>query len=114
MIFMRTGLFNGYVSCNLSAGLALLVIGFSVGLALLFSAQWQGEASAASISLVARRPEAFGRSIILPAMVETYAVVALLVAILAIGALAVTPAPDNTVIFSDAARQTLEQLPSWK
>jgi hypothetical protein len=63
---------------------------------------------------VARRPEAFGRSIILPAMVETYAVVSLLVAILAIGALAVAPAPTNTVVISATALETLQHLPSWK
>lgn len=114
MIFMRVGLFNGYVSSNITSGVALFVLGFGVGLALYFSAMWQGEASAASIALVARRPEAFGRSIILPAMVETYAVVALLVAILAIGALAVLPSPANTVVMTDAAREALQQLPSWK
>jgi len=61
-----------------------MLLGLGVGLAEYVSAQWQGEASAASILLVARRPEAFGRSVILPAMVETYAVVSLLVAILTI------------------------------
>ncbi len=84
LIFVRSGLITGQMIITPGTGLALFVLGFGVGLALYFSAQWQGEASAASISLVARRPEAFGRSVILPAMVETYAVVALLVAILAI------------------------------
>ena len=84
MIFMRFGLTGGSPEVSVAAGLAMLVVGFGVGLALMVSATWQGEASAASIGLVARRPEQFGRSIILPAMVETYAVVALLVGILAI------------------------------
>ncbi|HNR30358.1 MAG TPA: V-type ATP synthase subunit K [Candidatus Hydrogenedentes bacterium] len=84
LIFVRSGLITGEMVCTPGTGLALFVLGLGVGLALFFSATWQGEASAASIALVARRPEAFGRSIILPAMVETYAVVALLVAILAI------------------------------
>jgi V/A-type H+-transporting ATPase subunit K len=38
--------------------------------------------SAASINLVGKRPEEGGRAILLPALVETYAVVALLVGIL--------------------------------
>jgi V/A-type H+/Na+-transporting ATPase subunit K len=45
---------------------------------------WQGEASAAGIALVARRPEESGRAILFPAMVETYAVVTLLAGILAV------------------------------
>jgi V/A-type H+/Na+-transporting ATPase subunit K len=86
MVFMQFELTGGGApQVSIAAGLAMLVLGFGVGLALYFSGMWQGQASAASIGLVSRRPEAFGRSIILPAMVETYAVVALLVAILAIG-----------------------------
>jgi V/A-type H+-transporting ATPase subunit K len=48
------------------------------------SAVYQGEASAAAINLTSRRPEEAGRSILMPALVETYAVVALLAAILMI------------------------------
>lgn len=84
LIFVNTGLIEGAMKVTPGTGLALMILGLGVGIALFFSANWQGEASAASIGLVARRPEAFGRSIILPAMVETYAVVALLVGILAI------------------------------
>lgn len=88
MIFLQFGLTGGTPNVSIAAGLAMLTVGFGVGLALLFSATWQGEAAAASMSLVARRPDQFGRSIILPAMVETYAVVAFLIGILAINWLA--------------------------
>lgn len=84
LIFVNTGLITGAMKVTPGTGLALMILGLGVGVALFFSANWQGEASASSIGLVARRPDAFGRSIILPAMVETYAVVALLVGILAI------------------------------
>ena len=84
MVFMRFKLTGGTPQVSIAAGLAMLVVGFGVGFALMVSAVWQGEASAASIALVARRPEQYGRSIILPAMVETYAVVSLLVGILTI------------------------------
>jgi len=47
-----------------------------------WSAIKQGEASAAGIALVARRPEMSGRALLFPALVETYAVVALLAAFL--------------------------------
>ncbi|HPP07412.1 MAG TPA: hypothetical protein PLW88_08565, partial [Syntrophorhabdaceae bacterium] len=46
------------------------------------SAIKQGEASAAGISLIARRPESAGRAILFPAFVETYAVVGLLATVL--------------------------------
>ena len=55
MIFMRFGLTGGSPEVSVAAGLAMLVVGFGVGLALMVSATWQGEASAASIGLVARR-----------------------------------------------------------
>ena len=63
-------------------GLALMFVGICSGVVLWRSAVYQGETSAASISLVAKRPEESGRAIILPALVETYAVVALLSALL--------------------------------
>ncbi len=50
----------------------------------LVSAMQQAKASVASIGLVAKRPDQFGKSMIFPAMVETYAILALLVSILAI------------------------------
>jgi V/A-type H+-transporting ATPase subunit K len=63
-------------------GLALLFVGFAVGIVEWRSAIYQGEASAAAISLVARRPDESGRAILIPALVETYAVLALLAGIL--------------------------------
>ena len=69
---------------TINTGISLFFMGFGVGLALLMSAIWQGQASAAAIGLVARRESDFGRSLILPAMVETYAVVGLLAGILAL------------------------------
>ncbi|HOZ49944.1 MAG TPA: V-type ATP synthase subunit K [Candidatus Hydrogenedentes bacterium] len=84
MIFRKTGLLAGEWAVAPNTGVALLVMGLGVGIALYVSAVWQGEASAAGISLVARRPEEAGRALLFPAMVETYAVVALLAAILVI------------------------------
>ena len=48
------------------------------------SAIRQAQASVASIGLVAKRPDQFGKAMIFPAMVETYAILALLISILAI------------------------------
>ena len=40
--------------------------------------------SAASIGIVAKRPDQFGKAMLFPAMVETYAILALLISILAV------------------------------
>ena len=50
----------------------------------LISAKWQTKASIASISLLAKKPDQFGKAMTLPVMVETYAVLALLISILSI------------------------------
>ena len=44
----------------------------------------QAKAAVAGISLVSKRPEQMGKSIIFAAMVETYAILALLISILSI------------------------------
>lgn len=83
LMMTQTGLIGGDVlKITLGTGLAFFFIGLGCGLALLVSAIKQGEASAAGITLIARRPEAAGRAILFPAFVETYAVVALLATIL--------------------------------
>ncbi|OPY79221.1 MAG: V-type sodium ATPase subunit K [Syntrophorhabdus sp. PtaU1.Bin153] len=83
LMMTQTGLIGGNVlKITLGTGLALFFVGLGEGLALLVSAIKQGEASAAGISLLARRPEAAGRAILFPAFVETYAVVSLLATIL--------------------------------
>ncbi len=49
-----------------------------------FSAIAQAKASVSSINVVAKKPEQFGKAMIFPAMVETYAILALLISILAV------------------------------
>lgn len=59
------------------ACLPMMIIGF-------FSAVHQGRVAAAGCSLVSKRPEEQSKAIVLAAMVETYAIFALLVSILTI------------------------------
>ena len=47
----------------------------------------QGKTAAASIGIVAKKPEQFGKAMLFPAMVETYAILALLISILAVSAI---------------------------
>ena len=63
------------------AGVALLFVGLGMGIAEWKSACYQGDTCAACINWLSKRPEDFGRAIILPVLVETYGVVAFLIAI---------------------------------
>ena len=60
-----------------AACMPMAIVGYS-------SAIRQARASVASIAVVAKRPEQFGKAMIFPAMVETYAILALLVSILSV------------------------------
>ncbi len=94
MVAIKIGLVGGgKILVSPGAGLGLFFVGLCAGLAQYISAIKQGEASAAGISLVARRPEQAGRAILFPALVETYAVVGLLAAILFILWLTPTQGP---------------------
>lgn len=84
MISLRSGLVGGKVTATPTVGISLFIIGLCMGLVEWKSAILQGEASAAAINLTGKRPEESGRAILLPALVETYAVIALLAAILLI------------------------------
>lgn len=84
IILLRTNFLAGMVDVSTEAGLMLLFGALPIGIVGLFSAIAQGKASAASIGLIAKRPEEQGKAIIFPAMVETYAVLALLASFLVV------------------------------
>ncbi|MHC4916448.1 MAG: V-type ATP synthase subunit K [Planctomycetota bacterium] len=82
MVVLRCGVLGNAVAVTPVAGVGIMAIGIGAGVAMMKSAVFQGETSAACINLTARRPEQGGKAILMPALVETYAVVALLAAIL--------------------------------
>jgi V/A-type H+-transporting ATPase subunit K len=84
MIAMRSGIMNPEAIVGPMAGLALLFVGIGMGIAEWRSASFQGDTCAACINWTSKRPEDAGRALILPVLVETYGVVALLAAILMI------------------------------
>ncbi len=84
MISLRSGMVTGKVTASPTVGISLFIIGLCMGLVEWKSAILQGEAAAAAINLTGKKPEESGRAILLPALVETYAVIALLAAILLI------------------------------
>ncbi len=85
---LRVGLITGDV-VNISAqtGMAFFMACLPMGLAGYFSAVYQGRVSAAGIGIVAKRPAEVAKGMIFSAMVETYAILALLISFLAINAI---------------------------
>jgi V/A-type H+-transporting ATPase subunit K len=63
-------------------GLLIFAACMPVALVCWISAIAQGKASAASIQMIAKKPDAFATAMVLPAMVETYAVLSLLTSII--------------------------------
>lgn len=80
----QIGIMGGSNPADIGTGLQYLVACMAIAIVGLISAIQQGKAAVASIALVAKRPDQFGKAMIFPAMVETYAILALLVSILAI------------------------------
>ena len=84
----RYGLLGaGSAELSVATGLMVMAACLPIGVVGLVSARHQGRTSVASIGIVAKKPEQFGKAMLFPAMVETYAILALLVSILAINAL---------------------------
>ncbi len=83
----KVGLLGGATAAiSTSSGLLVLAACLPIGVVGLISGIYQGKTSAASIGIVAKRPEQFGKAMLFPAMVETYAILALLISFLAVNA----------------------------
>ena len=80
----QIGILGGDANMSLAKGLLYFAACLPMAIVGMVSAKWQAKAAVSSISLVAKKPDQFGKSMIFPAMVETYAVLALLISILAI------------------------------
>ncbi|MDY6315132.1 MAG: V-type ATP synthase subunit K [Clostridia bacterium] len=80
----RIGILGGEPVTSWQTGLLYLVACLPMAIVGLWSAIAQGKTAIAGISLIAKKPDQMGKSMIFAAMVETYAILALLVSILAI------------------------------
>ena len=78
------GVLGGSADISFAKGLLYLAACMPMAVIGLISAKQQAKAAVSSIALVAKRPDQFGKAMIFPAMVETYAVLALLVSLLAV------------------------------
>lgn len=81
----KTGILSGApAAMSVSTGLLILAACLPIAIVGLISAINQGKTAAASIGIVAKKPDQFGKAMLFPAMVETYAILALLASILAV------------------------------
>ncbi|MHC1747010.1 MAG: V-type ATP synthase subunit K [Cellulosilyticaceae bacterium] len=80
----QTSILGGSPEISVIKGLLYLCACLPMAFVGYFSAIAQARASVASIGIVAKKPEQFGKAMIFPAMVETYAILALLISILAV------------------------------
>ncbi|MBI1833945.1 MAG: V-type ATP synthase subunit K [Candidatus Andersenbacteria bacterium] len=88
IIANKIGLLAGnVVDLTVGHGWQIVVAALPVGITCLLSALYQGRVAAAAVNIVAKKPEAAGKGVILAAIVETYAVLGLLVTILLVNGL---------------------------
>ena len=82
LIMIQIGVFGGLQPVSVTNGLMYIAAALPIAIVGFTSAIYQGKASVASIGLIAKRPEEFGKAMLFPAMVETYAIFSVLVSIL--------------------------------
>lgn len=84
----QIGILGGSTEISLVKGIAFFAACIPMALVGYFSAILQARVSIAGIGMVIKKPDQFGKAMILPAMVETYAIFAFLISILAINGIA--------------------------
>ncbi len=88
IIANATGILSGNaVDMTIGQGWMVLAASVPVAVTCLLSAMFQGRLAAAGVNVTAKQPDASGKAVILAAIVETYAVLGLLVTILLVNGL---------------------------
>ena len=84
IIMQKIGLLggSGLIDLTIPQGAYIFAASLPIGLVGIFSGIAQGKAAAAGIMLVSKRPEEIAKGMVYTAMVETYAVLALLISFL--------------------------------
>ncbi len=78
---------GAHVDLPVTKGIAIFFAAMPVAFVGLISAVYQGITSAAAASFIAKKPSELGKALILPALVETYAVLAFVATILLLNGL---------------------------
>lgn len=86
LLLVRIGVIGGdsVADLTLSEGLMYFAACMPMAIGGYVSAIWQAKVSASGVGIVAKKPEESGKAITFAAMVETYAVLSLLISVLAI------------------------------
>ena len=82
LILVQSGLMSSGAVESVSQGWAYFFAGLPIGILGLVSAIYQGKVAVAAIHMTAKQPEATGKGITMTVLVETYAILALLVSLL--------------------------------
>ncbi len=84
IILLKVGIVGGsaQIAMTVGNGIYILIASIIIGVVGYFSAIKQGRVAAAGVGIVAKRPEEASKAMVFAAMVETYAVLALLVSFL--------------------------------
>lgn len=87
IVMQKVGLLGGSVTVSVEVGLTLFAACLPIAIAGLVSGIHQGKVSGAAINMAAKRPSEVAKGMILAAMVETYAVLSLLISFLIINSI---------------------------
>lgn len=87
----QIGLMGGNFEMSLVKGLCYFGACLPIALVGFISAIHQAKTSVASMNLVAKRPDQFGKSMLFPVMVEMYAILAVLISFIAVNGVAGLP-----------------------
>ena len=82
VIASKAGLLTGASALSATAGLNLFLAAIPIAFGGLLSAIAQGKVAVSGINLVTKKPEEQGKAMLMTVMVETYAVLALLISFL--------------------------------
>jgi len=82
LMFQFFGFIAGTPKASLAQGIAMLLVGILIGSIEFKTALDQAHSALGALDLTAKRPEESGRAILLPALVETYAILGLLSGVL--------------------------------
>ncbi len=83
LILVKIGMLGGApIALSTASGLGFFAAGLPIAIGGLLSGIYQGKMAAASITMTAKKPALSARGITMTAIVETYAILALLVSVL--------------------------------
>lgn len=89
VISTRAGLLGGGSTIAPSTGLSFLLAALPIAIVGLISAIAQARVAISGINMIAKKPEESGKAMLMTVMVETYAVLALLISFLLVNGVAV-------------------------